>query len=116
MPGFVPPDHLHQEELLQMLDNTVNAGFMMYQISICIIIVVTLVLNRNHGDQFYEIEKAAGASPIRYTLGRISALMTIGLVTLDIFAFVTLHALLIGSGGVEGQTVSFRLLSEHSLA
>ncbi len=104
-PDFVIPEHLTQGEVLQRIDNTVNAGFMMYQISIFAIILVTLVLNRNHGDQFYEIEKAAGVSPLRYTLGRIAAVMTISLVTLEIFAFFSLQAIIIGSGGVEGQSV-----------
>ncbi len=100
-PEYVP--EVLPESLVQEVDNVVSGGFLVYQIAVFAIIATVLVLNRDYGDQFFEIEKAAGVSPFRYTAGRLAALLTVSAVALEVFSFATLHALLIGKGGVAGQ-------------
>ncbi len=109
LPDFVP--EVLPETLVQEIDNAVSAGFLLYQIAIFAVITTVLVLNRDYGDQFFEIEKAAGVSPFRYTAGRMTALLTISVAALEVFSFATLHALLIGKGGVVGQSVFQTMVS-----
>ena len=108
-PEYVP--ELPPEGLISEIDNAVSAGFLVYQISIFAVIATVLVLNRDYGDQFFEIEKAAGVSPFRYAAGRMAALLTISVVALEVFSFVTLHGILIGKGGVVGQNALQTMLT-----
>ena len=109
LPDYVP--ELLPESLITEVDNAVNAGFLPYQISVFAVIATALVLNRDYGDQFFEIEKAAGVSPFRYTAGRLAALLSASVVVLEVFSFVVLHTVLIGKGGVAGQNAFQTMLT-----
>lgn len=53
------------------------AKTMNYSLPITVILTAVLILNRDHGDNFYEIEKASGVKPSTYILGRLFALLTV---------------------------------------
>lgn len=84
------------------LKRTFNAG---RSLSVEILPFITavatvLILNRDYGDNFYEIEKAAGAKPSRYLLARLTALATL-LVSLGaFFSLVNFHVYIFTRGGV----------------
>lgn len=74
------------------------------------VIVTVLVLTRDYGDQFYEIENAAGVKPLQYLIGRICAILSILLVIQAVSADVLLHIYVASRGGVEGMTVGVYLV------
>ena len=59
-----------------------------------------LVLNRDYGDNFYEIEKGAGVKPGMYLLGRIVALVTLNFAIAVIAAFGFFHLYMFTRGGI----------------
>ena len=65
-------------------------------------ITTLLVLNRDHGDGFFEIERAGGLKPSGYFLGRLAALVTVNIVTAVVSAFMAFHWYVYSRGGVAG--------------
>lgn len=63
-------------------------------------VTTVLLIRRDYGDRFYEIEKGAGVRPFTYLLGRISALVTLNFVIALIAAFGFLHLYVFTRGGV----------------
>lgn len=70
-----------------------------------IIVLTTLVLNRDYGDQFYEIEKAANAGPGSYFFGRIAAIISVTLVVYYVICEGYTHIYVVRWGGVEGMSL-----------
>lgn len=77
--------------------------FMDYAFPIFTVTSVVLILNRDYGDNFYEIEKAAGIKPGMYLFGRLSALITVNFLYILICAMVSFYLFFIihADGGVE---------------
>ncbi len=119
--SYTPPEFMTQSGFLSAIDNLVHAGSLMYPLAIFVVIVTVLVVNRDHGDQFFEIEKAANAKPSLYVLGRLSAITAITFVTQWILSFVVLQFIVFGQGGVENMSTlecvfkSFLYLSRTNL-
>ncbi len=65
-----------------------------------IAVTTVLVLNRDYGDNFYEIEKAAGIKPSRYLLGRLTALAVFHFVLGLLVDFAYFHTYIFTRGGV----------------
>lgn len=63
-------------------------------------VTTVLVLNRDYGDSFYEIEKAAGIKPRHYLLGRLLALGTLLVVISVVVCFTFFHTYILMRGGV----------------
>ena len=72
-PRFVL-SYIHYKSLMQ---NVCISDVMYYAMPIFTVISTVLVLNRDYGDQFFEIEKASGVKAITYTGGRLAALVTV---------------------------------------
>lgn len=77
--------------------------FMHYAFPIFTITSVVLILNRDYGDNFYEIEKAANIKPNVYLFARLSALITVNFLYIMICAMVSFYLFFIihADGGVE---------------
>ena len=73
-----------------------------YPLSIFTVVATVLVLNRDYGDQFFEIEKAAGIKPSRYLLGRMSAVAFVAFAAQWILGFTELQLAVFNRGGLEG--------------
>ena len=73
---------------------------MNYAMPLIAIVSTVLILNRDYGDNFYEIEKGAGISPAAYFFGRIAALITVNFSLVIIASLVSFHTYIITRGGV----------------
>ncbi len=107
--GYEPPALdliLYQQHVY----NLVASDFLVYALPVFAVIVTVLVLNRDYGDQFYEIEKAAGMKTAPYLLGRLCGIVSILLVVQLVLADILLHIYVIGCGGVEGLSLGAYLL------
>lgn len=96
------PDSLSLSLYNQQVNNYICATFLQYALPIFTVITTVLVLNRDYGDQFFEIEKAAGVRLPHYFFGRLTAIVTVQLVFLFLAGSVLLHVFVAGWGGVEG--------------
>lgn len=72
-PEFV----LAYQNYIQLITNSCCSTLLMYALPIFVIITTSLILNRDFGDRFFEIEKAANISPFSYVFGRLSALLSL---------------------------------------
>lgn len=112
------PDSLSMALYNQQVNNYIYASFLVYALPIFTVITTVLVLNHDYGDQFFEIEKAAGVRLSRYFFGRLTAIVTVQLVFLFLASGALLHLYVASWGGVEGFSLgayladsTFRLLS-----
>ena len=87
---------------VQRIANAVYSDLMAYAMPLFTSVSVVLILSRDYGDNFYEIEKAAGIKPTHYLLGRVAALLTINFAAAIIMTFIPLHAYVLSRGGVAG--------------
>lgn len=101
--GFehLAPTTLSFFEYNQHVGNLIASSFLVYALPVFAVISTVLVLNRDHGDQFFEIEKAAGAKPVTYLAGRLCAILTLQIAVVFLWGSLLLHAYVIGWGGVE---------------
>lgn len=98
-PRFVVSERLY----LQNLDN--NCGMTMLNIAPLFVIISTvLILRRDYGDGFYEIERAGGRKTWHYTLGRLAALFTVCFLAYLIVITFTCHWYVFTRGGVDGMS------------
>lgn len=65
------------------------------------VVSTVLILNRDYGDNFYEIEKAAGIKPSVYFFGRLAALITVNFAFIFILAMLNFHLYFLVHGSVE---------------
>ncbi len=63
-------------------------------------VTTVLVLNRDYGDNLYEIEKAAGIKPTHYFFGRLTALGTFLIGIGFVVCFARFHTYIFTRGGV----------------
>ena len=101
LPDYELPEHISFQEYVSEVDNLVHAGSLIYPLALLVIITTVLVLNRDYGDQFYEIEKAAGMKPSVYLLGRLSAITAVTFIVQWLASFAILQVCVFGKGGVE---------------
>ena len=85
-----------------LIGNVCISFVMYYAMPIFTVISTVLVLNRDYGDQFFEIEKAGGVRSWKYTGGRISALVTVNFALVFIACFLGVWLYLLTRVGPEG--------------
>ena len=95
-PDFV----LDFRSYVENCENFCGAVLMNYAIPVFCIFTAVLVLLRDHGDRFFEIEKAAGIRPIGYLLGRLSALATLNFAVLYGMNLLGMYIYIFTRGGV----------------
>lgn len=103
-PGYEPTS-LSVSSYQQHLHNLFISSFLTYAMPLLAVIITVLVLNRDYGDQFFEIEKAADVKPLRYLVGRLCAIFSILLIVQVVSADVLLHIYVASWGGVEGMAL-----------
>ena len=97
-PRFV----LELNQYKNLIGNVCISFVMYYAMPIFTVISTVLVLNRDYGDQFFEIEKAGGVRSWKYTGGRISALVTVNFALVFIACFLGVWLYLLTRVGPEG--------------
>ena len=106
-----PNFSLSYKDYVQCVINSLIVKLLMYALPIFAVITVVLVLNRDYGDKFFEIEKAANIKPFAYLSGRLSALITVNFVVLLLSNLLCMYLYLYTRGGVEGLT-AWEVISE----
>lgn len=96
---------LTQNDYIQCVLNSAVSKLLMFAMPIFTVIAVVMVLNRDYGDHYFEIEKAAGIKTSNYLLGRILALLTIVFTSMVFMHFLCLHLYIFTRGGVAGMTL-----------
>lgn len=94
-PRFV----LNEEPYINNIHNNC-ASTLLYAMPLFAVISVVLILNRDYGDNFYEIERAGNQRPIRYLTGRLAALLTVNLLAFLVVIIFTCHWYVFTRGGV----------------
>lgn len=97
-PSFV----LDYRTYVQCAMNSCAAGLLMYAMPLFSIISVVIVLLRDYGDKFFEIEKSAGIRSACYLWGRIAAFTSVSTVLLLAMHHLRLHLYVFTRGGVDG--------------
>ncbi len=114
-PRFVMPDTTYY----QLANNTANC-FLGYALPCLIAVSVMLILNRDFGDSFFEIERAGGVKPEQYFGGRLAALASVHLLITAILLPLGFYWYYFSRGGLPGLSNPFadsavRLLRQYFL-
>ena len=105
--GDDAPDMVIQKwDYVECAENACSAKLMMYSIPIFVSFLTVLILQRDYGDSFFEIEKASGISVARYILGRLFALITVGFVIMFAMNLLLIHWYVFSRGGVHDMGVA----------
>lgn len=94
-PRFVLTAHSYYK----LMGNVPNM-FTTYLFPLVMVFFTAIVINRDYGDRFFEIEKAGGMRPSVYLLSRIAALTALGFALMLIASFAYVHGYVITRGGV----------------
>ena len=89
----------------QHIQNACFAGIMWYALPLLAVISTMLILSRDWGDRFFEIEKAAGKRPLSYVSARLCAILTVNVVVMVFAMLLTFYWYVFSRGGVEGMSV-----------
>ena len=103
MPGYEPL-HISFRDFAMELSVAVYTG-LDYPLPIFTVVATVLVLNRDCGDSFFEVEKAAGVKPSRYLLGRMCAVAAVSFAAQWILSFVELQLAVYNRSSLEGYTL-----------
>lgn len=96
---------LNYQTYIKHFSNALN-DILSYSIPIFTVIATALVLNRDYGDNFFEIEKSSGVKSFSYLYGRISALITVVFAVTVIMYAYSFYLFMYTRGGVEGMEMS----------
>ena len=97
-----PRFFLSMEQYKNLVGNVCIGDVMYYSMPIFTVISTVLVLSRDYGDQFFEIEKAGGVRSWKYIGGRIAALVTVNFAFVIFSCFLGVWMYLITRGGPGG--------------
>ena len=97
-PRFV----LTMQQYQNLIGNVCIGDVMYYAMPVFTVISTVLVLNRDYGDLFFEIEKSGGVKSLKYTGGRIAALVTVNFALVFIACFLGVWLYLYTRGGPGG--------------
>ena len=89
----------------QHIQNACLAGIMWYALPLLAVISTALILSRDWGDRFFEIEKAAGNRPLPYVTARLCAILSVNTVVMVFAMLLTFYWYVFSRGGVEGMSV-----------
>lgn len=95
-PGMV----LSYNDYIQVVANSLISTLAFTALPLFGIVTTVLVLNRDYGDDFFEIDKAAGVPYFRYLTGRLAAIISIAAIATVVSHGLCLHLYLYTRGGV----------------
>lgn len=91
---------LSYNDYIQVIANSLISTLAFTALPLFCIVTTVLVLNRDYGDDFFEIEKAAGIKYFKYLLGRLTAIISIAAIATVISHSLCLNLYLFTRGGV----------------
>ncbi|MBE6799060.1 MAG: hypothetical protein E7525_04730 [Ruminococcaceae bacterium] len=96
---------LDYETYIQQYINICVPKVMVYSMPFFTVVTTALLLSRDYGDGFYEIEKAGGVRPVSYFFGRMAALITVDFVVVTVACYLSFYLYYFTRGGVAELTV-----------
>ena len=78
---------------------------MLYPMPLMAIVSTFLILSRDYGDGFYEIERAGGRRPLYYLTGRLAALLTVNFIAILLTVFMMSVTYVFTRGGVSDMPI-----------
>ena len=106
-PRFV----LSFEQYREHIQNACIAGIMWYALPLLAVISTALILSRDWGDRFFEIEKAAGGRPLSYVAARLCSILTVNVAVMLFAMMLSFYYYVFSRGGVDGMGV-FAMLGD----
>ena len=106
-PRFV----LSFEQYREHIQNACIAGIMWYALPLLAVISTALILARDWGDRFFEIEKAAGGRPLSYVAARLCSILTVNVAVMLFAMMLSFYWFVFTRGGVDGMGV-FAMLGD----
>lgn len=94
----------------QYISNLLCGGILIYPLPVFTVTLTILTLNRAYGDQFFEVEKAAGVKPLCYIAGRLCAIATVAFLLEWLLSLLCLYGYVYWKGGVAGRSFAWVLL------
>lgn len=91
---------LSEWEYIERANGLIFVSFLRYALPILAVISTVLVLNRDYGDSFFEIEKAAGIRLGWYLFGRLCGIASLLFAVTFVWGVFLLHVQVIDWGGV----------------
>ena len=95
-----PGTILSHNDYIQVITNSLISTLAFTALPFFSIVTTVLVINRDYGDDFFEIEKAAGVNYLKYLTGRLAAIISIVAVVTVITHALCLQLYLYTRGGV----------------
>lgn len=102
-PGY-EPTKLFFDKYTGFVGNLVTAELLRYAIPVFTVVLTALILNRDHGDNFFEIEKSGGAGMLCYLAGRVCALAAVVFAVQAVVSFLSMYIYVGRWGGVADMT------------
>ena len=106
-PRFV----LSFDQYREHIQNACIAGIMWYALPLLSVISTTVILSRDWGDRFFEIEKAAGGRPLSYVAARLCSVLTVNVAVMLFAMMLSFYWFVFTRGGVDGMGV-FAMLGD----
>ena len=97
-PRFV----LSFDQYREHVQNACIAGIMWYALPLLSVISTTVILSRDWGDRFFEIEKAAGGRPLSYVTARLCAILSVNVAVMLFVMMLSFYWFVFTRGGVDG--------------
>ena len=97
-PRFV----LSFDQYREHVQNACIAGIMWYALPLLSVISTTVILSRDWGDRFFEIEKAAGRRPLSYVTARLCAILSVNVAVMLFVMMLSFYWFVFTRGGVDG--------------
>ena len=90
---------------VQTVMNACVSNVMMYGMPLFTVVSTVIILFRDYGDGFFEIEKSCGMSSSLYLGGRMAALIAVNTVTAFLAVILSLYVYVFTRGEVEGMSI-----------
>jgi hypothetical protein len=87
-------------DFVEVIANSGISTLALYALPLVAIVVTIIVLSRDYGDDFFEIEKASGLPHLPYLAGRLTAITTVVTVCMVVSHAVCLHLYILTRNGV----------------
>lgn len=88
-------------QYVQTVMNACVSNIMMYGMPLFTVVTTVIILFRDYGDGFFEIEKSCNMRPMNYYLGRIASLLTVNVIVAFLATALSLYVYVFTRGGVE---------------
>ncbi len=105
IPDTDPRFVLTYTNYLQLCLNVIRGGIMTYTVPCLAVVSTMLILNRDFGDSFFEIERAGGVKPGQYFGGRLAALASVNMAVALTASFWGVHWYYFTRGGIFGMSL-----------